>query len=105
MKTASKLWDLLHEVAPYIPVSNVDLHEQVQSVLDEGTGVREDFGISTTSWRIDEWDGIQVKWQTLKRRCGKKQAERLQKQYEYAGKKVRLVEVTQYETELSSKST
>jgi hypothetical protein len=36
MKTASKLWDLLHEVAPFVPVANVELYEKVQHALDEG---------------------------------------------------------------------
>ncbi len=36
MKTASELWDLLHEVAPFVPIANVELHRKVQQALDEG---------------------------------------------------------------------
>lgn len=100
-KTASELWDLLHELAPLVPVGFVELHEKVQSALDDGVN----FGVSTTWWRVEEWDGIQVKWQTLKRRCAKNQAERLRQQYGCTGKKVRIVEVVQHETDLSAAAT
>lgn len=101
-KTASKLWDLLHDVAQFVPVANIDLYERVQSALDEGAPPRKDFGNRMTFWRIDEWDGIQRKYQTLKRQCGKDEAEKLRDQYEFAGKKVRVVEVSHYETVLES---
>jgi hypothetical protein len=36
MKTASELWDLLHELAPFVPVANVELQQKVQDALDKG---------------------------------------------------------------------
>jgi hypothetical protein len=101
MKTASELWDLLHEVAPFIPVAEVDLYDRVQSALDEGAAPK-DFGTCTKFFRVQEWDGVQGKYRTLKSQCRREEAEKLCEQYKHAGKQVHLFELSHYQTEVKS---